>query len=350
MTKPDTSHIKVASPAPSQPLNYMSYEDIPILVVDDAKFSSAIIAKALRSGGFSNVRFTNNPLQALRSLEKRPAQILMADWLMPSMDGLELTRRVKKLDEASEHFTYVMLLTARDDFEAMSEAFDEGVDDFLNKANLRAQLLPRVVAAQRIAARQNELLRTNRLLRKKIHELQTTDLVDPVTGLGNLKFAIDRISDTLKQAETRGGAACLLLVGINNLGVIEEQYDQSIVDELMSGIGAKVRQLVRPLDVVTRPEKDMFAVITLQPDIENCTSQSFRRIFDNLYMHSFKTSEGYIPVVVGVSISAADSGTGFPHPKHFMRHAYQGLTHSFDTGLITVERFEPSSAARTPKR
>jgi len=253
----------------------MSYEDIPILVVDDAKFSSAIIAKALRSGGFSNVRFTNNPLQALRSLEKRPAQILMADWLMPSMDGLELTRRVKKLDEASEHFTYVMLLTARDDFEAMSEAFDEGVDDFLNKANLRAQLLPRVVAAQRIAARQNELLRTNRLLRKKIHELQTTDLVDPVTGLGNLKFAIDRISDTLKQAETRGGAACLLLVGINNLGVIEEQYDQSIVDELMSGIGAKVRQLVRPLDVVTRPEKDMFAVITLQPTSKTVRLRAF---------------------------------------------------------------------------
>ena len=349
LTKPDTSHIKVASPAPGQPLNYMSHEDIPILVVDDAKFSSAIIAKALRGGGFSNVRFTNNPLQALRSLEKRPAQILIADWLMPSMDGLELTRRVKKLDETNEHFTYVMLLTARDDFDAMNKAFDEGVDDFLNKANLRAQLLPRVVAAQRIAARQNELLRTNRLLRKKIRELQTTDLVDPVTGLGNLKFAIDRLGDTMKQAETRGGAACLLLVGINNLGVIQDQYDQPIVDELISGIGAKVRQLVRPLDVVTRPEANMFAVITLQPNIENCTSQSFRRIFDNLYMHSFKTTEGYIPVVVGVSISAADAGTGFPHPKHFMRHAYDGLSRSFDTGLITVQQFDPAVAARAPE-
>jgi PleD family two-component response regulator len=68
LTKPDTSPIKVGSALPGQSLTYMSYEDIPILVVDDAKFSSAIIAKALRSGGFSNVRFTNNPLQALRSL------------------------------------------------------------------------------------------------------------------------------------------------------------------------------------------------------------------------------------------------------------------------------------------
>ena len=341
MTKPSTSHIKVDSQVSAQSLNYMSYEDIPILVVDDAKFSSAIIAKALRSGGFTNVRFTNNPLQALRSLEKRPAQILIADWLMPSMDGLELTRRVKKLDETSEHFTYVMLLTARDDFDAMNKAFDDGVDDFLNKAHLRAQLLPRVVAAQRIAARQNELLRTNRLLRKKIRDLQTTDLVDPVTGLGNLKFTLERITDTTKQAETRGGAACLLLVGINNLDVIEDQYDQPIVDELISGIGAKVRHLVRPLDVVTRPEANMFAVTTLQPNIENCTSQSFRRIFDNLYMHSFKTSEGYIPVVVGVSISAADSSTGFPHPKLLMQHAYEGLTRSFATGVIAVQQFDP---------
>ena len=64
-------------------------------------------------------------------------------------------------------------------------------------------------------------------------------------------------------------------------------------------------------------------------------------------MHSFKTSQGFIPVVVGVSISAADNQTGFPHPKHFMRHAYEGLTRSFDTGLITVQPFD-ASARSTP--
>lgn len=325
----------------------MAHEDIPILVVDDARFSSAIIAKALKAGGFQNVRFTNNPLQALRSLEKRPAQVLIADWMMPAMDGLELTRRVKKLDEASQHFTYVILLTARDDLESMQQAFEMGVDDFLNKANLRTQLLPRVVAARRMASRQNELLRANRLLRKKLKEMQATDLVDPVTGLGNLKFTLERITDACRQAEARGGAACVLSVGISNLKVIREQYDTLVVDELMSGIGAKLRQLVRPLDLVTRPEPSLFTVITLQPDIQVCTSSSFRRIFDNLYMHSFKTSEGYIPVVVGVSICAADAGTGFPTAKEFMEHAYRGLTRSFDTGLITVQVYDRTESKTT---
>lgn len=325
----------------------MAHEDIPILVVDDARFSSATIAKALGNGGFQNVRFTNNPLQALRSLEKRPAQILIADWMMPNMDGLDLTRRVKKLDESSQHFTYVILLTGRDDFEAMERAFEVGVDDFLNKADLRGQLLPRVVAAWRLASRQNELLRANRLLRRKLKDLQTTDLVDPVTGLGNLKFTLERLGAAARQAETRGGAACVLLVGVSNLQVIRDQYDPAVIDELMSGISAKLRQLVRPLDLVTRPESSMFAVITLQPTLEVCTSSSFKRIFDNLYMHAFKTSEGHIPVVVGVSISAADASTGLPSPKQFMDHAFTGLTRSFDTGLITVQTYAASNGSQS---
>lgn len=320
----------------------MADSDIPILVVDDAKFSSAIIAKVLRAGGFNNVRFTNNPLEALRSLEKRPAEVIIADWLMPAMDGLELARRIKKMDVGNNHFTYVMLMTARDEVDAIHKAFDVGVDDFLSKATLRNLLQPRVIAAGRIAKRHNELLKSNKHLQRKVKELQTTDLVDPVTGLGNLKFTLDRLEALLKQTESRGGAGCLLLVGVNNLDVIKNQYDQASIDEMMSGISAKIRGLVRPLDIVTHPENNIFAVITPQDSIKNCTSQSFKRIFDSLYMHSFKTSEGYIPVVVGVSIAAADSTTGYPTSKDFMNFAYDGLTQSFDTGVVTARTYDPS--------
>ncbi|MFU8814601.1 MAG: response regulator [Pseudomonadales bacterium] len=326
----------------------MAHEDIPILVVDDAKFSSAVIAKALRDRGCRNLRFTDDPQQALRALEKRPAHILIADWLMPGMDGLELTRRVKQLDQARQHYTYVMLLTARDEPEAMDEAFLAGADDFVNKSELRAELLPRIISARRIAASHNELLRGNRLLRNKLRELQSGDVVDPITGLGNLSFSLERITATTRQVEARGGAACLLLVGISNLATIREHYDPAAVSELISGIGAKLRQLVRPLDLVTHPEAGTFAVITHQPNLEVCTSSSFRRIFDGLYMHSFKTSEGYIPVVVGVGISAADAGTGLPPAEKFMEHAQLTLARSFDTGLVTVQTYTADQQSPTP--
>lgn len=322
-------------------VRYMPTNDIPILVVDDAKFSSAIIAKALRSGGFSNVRFTNNPLQALRSLEKQPASIVIADWLMPSLDGTELARRVRKLDEAAERFTYVMLLTARDDFDAMRAAFDDGVDDFLNKANLRSQLLPRVLAAERLSRQINELQATRRSLSRSVDDLSTNDLVDAVTGLGNKRFTLDQLDRLVRDIDARGGAGALLHVGIANLDAVHDQFDEIAVNELISGIGAKLRGLVRPLDLVTHPESNLFAVIMRQDSIETCTSSSFKRIFDNLYMHSFKTSEGFVPVVVGVSICAVDANTGFPSPQVWYDAGLSALNRSFDTGLITAERFSP---------
>ena len=61
-------------------------------------------------------------------------------------------------------------------------------------------------------------------------------------------------------------------------------------------------------------------------------------------MHSFRTSEGYIPVVVGVSISAADASTGHPHAKDFMNFAFEGLSKSFETGIITVRPYDPTLA------
>ena len=59
-------------------------------------------------------------------------------------------------------------------------------------------------------------------------------------------------------------------------------------------------------------------------------------------MQSFRTAQGYIPVVVGVSISAADASTGYPDAKTFTAFAYQGLSNSFETGTITVQPFDPA--------
>ena len=71
---------------------------LSILVVDDAKFSSAMIGRALSQAGYLDVRFASSASEALQLLEQRPASVLLADWLMPEIDGLELTARVRQLD------------------------------------------------------------------------------------------------------------------------------------------------------------------------------------------------------------------------------------------------------------
>ena len=318
--------------------------ELSIVVVDGARFSSTIIARILSTQGYADVRFTNSPFQALRSLEKRPADVLITDWHLPSIDGLELTRRVRATEPTGKHHTHVVLLTANEDAEAMENALQAGVDDFLAKSQIRTLLPSRVQAARRLTQRQNALLRENAGLRKQLEDLRRTDVIDPITGLGNLKFTLARIADLNRDVDSRGGAACVLLVGINNLNAIAESHDRETIDELMLGFAAKVRNLVRPLDVVTRPEPGILAVTMRQPGMENCTSHSFKRIFDNLYMHSFKTDAGYLPVVVGVSLCVADEQTGLPDPRTFLRAAYSVLTRSYETGIITVSKYSPEQA------
>lgn len=84
---------------------------LSILVVDDAKFSSVMIGRALSKAGYQDIRFASSAADALAQHAQRPAHVLLADWLMPEMDGLELTGQIRQRDALSGHYSYVILLT-----------------------------------------------------------------------------------------------------------------------------------------------------------------------------------------------------------------------------------------------
>src|SRR3990167_9112091 len=140
----------------------MPNADLPIMIVDDAKFSGAVIGRTLKAAGYTDVRTASSAQQ---------------DLLMPEMDGLELAGRVRQLDESTNHFTYIMLLTAREGDQALMQAFDQGVDDFINKSAMNQQLLPRIYAADRLAGLQNRLLKENQLLVESNQRLKKNSLV-----------------------------------------------------------------------------------------------------------------------------------------------------------------------------
>jgi len=202
---------------------------LSILVVDDTKFSSAIIGRALTLAGYLDVRFASSALDGLKLLEERPASVLLADWMMPEIDGLELTSRVRQLDETTHHYTYIILLTGREGENVLGEAFERGVDDFINKAAMHEQLVPRVYAADRLCNTLQRLLQENHLLTQNINSLEQRNLVDPVTGLGNQRYLMQKLGDCLRQIDSRGGALCFLLIGLQAkwiIGDVARSYRQ----------------------------------------------------------------------------------------------------------------------------
>lgn len=318
----------------------MPNTDTSILVVDDTKFSSAMVNRVIARAGYQDVRHAHSAALALQMLEERPARILIADWLMPEMDGLELTQRVRQLDEAGNHFTYVMLLTAREGVEALGEAFEQGVDDFVNKSNMQDQLLPRLLSAERITSLQNRLLTENQNLIEANAKLKKLSPFDSLTGLGNRDYAIRRLDETLKHVGSRGGAACYMLLTIGNFEALRKQYPPAILSQLLLAVARRLRQLVRPLDVVTRISPSQFAIVTHQPSLEHCSSDNYRRLYDGINHKAFKTAAGFLSIKMLLTISACDERALAPEPETLMTLAQQQVGKAQEISDIVSVRWD----------
>ena len=309
--------------------------DLPILVVDDAKFSSMVVGRTLRNAGYRDVRVANNANAALELIQQRAVSVLIADWLMPEMDGLELTDKVRQQDEQTNHYTYVILLTARESVEALSEAFDRGVDDFIYKSDMTKQLIPRIFAADRMADRQNTLLKANSLLIENNRELESSNIIDLETGLCNNRYARERLGKCLRQAESRNGATAYVLCGIRNWQALKRQYSPAIISELAVGIARRLSNLIRPMDSLCRVGDNQFAIVAHFSVADYCTTTAFRRVFDGINHKAFKTTAGYLSVEAGLVLCRADAQNGTPTVQEMERAAVQGLVDAYETRRFT---------------
>ncbi|RLC32505.1 MAG: hybrid sensor histidine kinase/response regulator [Deltaproteobacteria bacterium] len=118
-----------------------------ILVVEDNAVSAALVKKILSKSGYG-VLLVNNGQQAWELFREKRPRLIISDWIMPEMSGVSLCRNVRSLDDVQ--YTYIILVTARENIEDMAEAFDAGVDDYLTKPFSSRELLVRVKAGERI--------------------------------------------------------------------------------------------------------------------------------------------------------------------------------------------------------
>lgn len=275
---------------------------LSIIVVDDAKFSSVMVGRALSQAGYTDVRFASSADAALKLMEERPAGIVLADWLMPEMDGLEMTKKIREKDAAKGHYTYIILLTGKEGDDALTKAFDQGVDDFISKSVMNEQLVPRVYAADRIYSTLLKLLREKLMLSHSLQHIESVNLTDPLTGLGNARQLQQQLQKSLKQLESRGGTVCYLLVQIENLVAYNKEYGKRVHKELLKSIAHRLQQMVRPLDIICRLDQNKFAMVTLMDKSQECTANTYKRLHDGLNIKAFKCSEGFLSIQANISL------------------------------------------------
>ncbi len=144
-------------------------EENKILLVED-EYDTRFIFERLLAKNDYNVKAVENGEEALEVLKEFKPKVIIADWTMPVMDGLQLCNAVKTNDEFKT--IYFILLTARSSLKDRVTGLDVGADDFLVKPVENQELLARIRSGIRIHNLQNELKKIEHS--KAIVELATT--------------------------------------------------------------------------------------------------------------------------------------------------------------------------------
>jgi len=118
-----------------------------VLIVEDDPVSRKILHRNLSRLGCTVLQASDGA-EAWSILQREPVRVVVSDWMMPEMNGLELCRHVR--ERADANYIYFILLTARQGEDDYREAMASGVDDFLAKPLERQELMIRVMVAKRI--------------------------------------------------------------------------------------------------------------------------------------------------------------------------------------------------------
>lgn len=140
-----------------------------VLIVDDSRDQLLLLELLLRNEGYQVLTATSGE-QAWSLMQQQPTSLVVSDWVMPGMDGIELCQRIR--DARFPHFVYFLLLTGRDDTASLVGGLNAGANDFLTKPLNPAELKARLQAGLRIVQLQRSLEEHNQRLSAALATIQ----------------------------------------------------------------------------------------------------------------------------------------------------------------------------------
>lgn len=140
-----------------------------VLVVDDSKAQRHILALHLRRWGYTVTDCASGD-EALLLCRTQSFDIIISDWMMPGLSGLEFCKAFRNLSR--ENYGYFVLLTSKSEKTEIADGLEAGADDFLTKPVSSGELRARLRAGERMQGMQAELRATNRVIVSTLAELQ----------------------------------------------------------------------------------------------------------------------------------------------------------------------------------
>ncbi len=229
-----------------------------ILIADDDPVSRRVLAAALETLGHDVVA-VNDGAGAVEALARPDAPCFaIVDWMMPRVDGLTVCRTVR---QQPGRYVYIILLTARDEPTDMIEALDTGADDFLTKPFKVGELRARLKAGERVVALQDDLLRTQEVLK---HEATH----DSLTGLWNRSRILDELARELRRVRRESGSCAVVIADVDHFKRVNDSHGHAVGDTVLQHVAQRIQSTLRLSDSIGRYGGEEFLLVLPRADLE----------------------------------------------------------------------------------
>ena len=270
-----------------------------ILVVDDEPGIRETIQDAIQYAGYACWTVANGE-EALKLLEVKPIDLLIADIRMPGLDGFALTSIVKETYD-----TDVILITGYGKDFQYEEAIEKGASEFILKPVRLQELLVRV----KRVLRERAFLAERRRMEQKLLELTITD---SLTGLYNMRHFYSQLRQEMDRALRYEQPLSLLLLDVDRFKQYNDTYGHLEGDAVLSKLAEVIRECLRTSDTAYRYGGDEFIVILPQTHDSQAlkVAERIRERFPAVYAD--RVPNGNMDATLSVGVVEYVSGEGLP--------------------------------------
>jgi len=296
--EPRSTATRENAEAPQDQASAPRYGRLKVLVVDGDPLSRVGLQQAVHRLGHE-CRTAKDGLEAWEMLQSERADVVLSDWSLPRMGGVELCRRVRAAD-GDGPYTYFIFMTGFDDREHFLRGMEAGADDYHTKPVDIEELQARLVSAGRVLSLYRKLADKNLQLRRDSQTSFHAARVDPVTGIAN-RLRMDEDLEVLwSRAQRYGHPFAAALCDIDEFKKYNDHFGHVAGDEVLRRVAQSIRKGLRQGDALYRFGGEEFLVVLPEQSL-NEAIRAMDRVRGAIEQLAIQAPNGLLTISVGVA-------------------------------------------------
>ena len=278
------------------------------LVADDDPVVRLLLSRAIEQLGHP-CQSVDNGMAALRALEAgRGFDLVVSDWRMPGLDGLQLCRMVRQ--RLDIEYVYFVVVTAEEDRRHALAGIDAGADDYLIKPVDPFDLRLRLLVAGRVTALHRRLAERQRSLERANKEVADMARSDPLTGLGNRLKLNEDLEALQARMDRYDQGFSLAMFDLDHFKTLNDAAGHPSGDEALRSVAHVIRGELRASDFAYRYGGEEFLVAFAGLDVAqtyDAAERIRRAVQDAAIPHPGRPADRR-PVTTGPGVLTVSAG------------------------------------------